>query len=316
MSALIHVVAGVLSNRDGHYLVQQRALDAHQGGLWEFPGGKLESGEPRLSGLRRELDEELGIVVTQARPLISVEHHYHDCSVLLDVWRVCEWRGALRSREGQPLAWVALPRFDDYPMPAADAPVVRALKLPSRYLITPPPMEQGEAWLEALERAVDSGIQLIQLRAPGWDEARFAPLAKSAVQRLKGRGEVCVMVNASPQFARDVGADGVHLNAQRLRQLSARDQVGAISTLSASCHDAHELALAARIKVDFAVLGPVHATTSHPGCPAMGWSEFARQVASAPFPVYGLGGLMPDDLDDAFSAGAQGIAAITSLWPG
>lgn len=122
----IHVVAGALVD-DSRVLLAERKPDAHLGGLWEFPGGKVEPGEDAGSALKRELSEEIGILVVNAEPLLAHTHHYPDKSVLLDVWTVTQWEGEPHGREGQRLAWVAAPEIPDWPLPAADAPVVAKL---------------------------------------------------------------------------------------------------------------------------------------------------------------------------------------------
>jgi 8-oxo-dGTP diphosphatase len=83
--------------------------------------------------------------------------------------------------------------------------------------------------------------------------------------------------------------------------------------VGASCHDAEELELAARLGADFATLSPVQATASHPGAAALGWDRFAQRVAAARLPVYALGGVGPDDLPRARAAGAQGVAGIRAF---
>ncbi len=128
LTSRVHVVAGVLVNERREVLVARRPPGGHLAGLWEFPGGKLESGEAPRAGLERELWEELGIRVLAARPFIQVEHDYPDRSVLLDVWRVRRWRGAPRGREGQPLAWVSPAALEEMSFPPADDPVIAALR--------------------------------------------------------------------------------------------------------------------------------------------------------------------------------------------
>ena len=136
---MVHVAAGVVRDRAGRVLLARRHADTHQGGKWEFPGGKLEPGEPVLEGLRRELREELGIHLLSASPLICVAHEYKDRSVLLDTWVVVDYRGEPRGREGQPLAWVLPEDLRDYPMPAADRPIITAIDLPERFSLRAAP---------------------------------------------------------------------------------------------------------------------------------------------------------------------------------
>lgn len=132
--ALIHVAVGVITNPDtSKVLLSKRHVDSHQGGLWEYPGGKVESGESVESALSRELHEELAIEVTETAPLLVIEHDYGDKQVKLDVWHVRRFTGQEQSREGQPLCWVAAEDLDKLDFPAANDPItetVRALLSP------------------------------------------------------------------------------------------------------------------------------------------------------------------------------------------
>ena len=107
---------------------------------------------------------------------------------------------------------------------------------------------------------------------------------------------------------------GLHLSARALAALGERPGL-ADDLVGASCHDAEELARAAALGLDYALLSPVRATASHPGLPPLGWTRFAELVDPAPLPIFALGGLAPADLSDAFRHGAQGIACIRGLWP-
>lgn len=308
-------MAGALVDGAGRVLIQRRASGVHQGGLWEFPGGKREPGESRREALVRELLEELGITAHEMHPLICVNHDYEALRVRLDVWRVHGWRGQVHAREGQPLAWVEPSRLHHYEFPAADRPVLGALGLPAMCLITPAPGPDEDAWLEAIARAAAAGTELIQIRAPGIARQLLARLARAALERCRvAAPQARVVINADPVLAREVGAHGVHLDSRRLWQCAARPP--GVMLVGASCHDATDLAQAARVGVDFALLGPVAATATHPGAVPLGWCTFRALADAVALPVYALGGLTPADLDLARSHGAQGIAAIRGLWPG
>ncbi len=103
---VLKVAAGVLQDRLGRVLIAQRPDGAHMGGAWEFPGGKIHSGETPLQGLVRELQEELAIHVVYARHLIHYYHDYPDRRVYLYVWKVLDWRDEPSGVEGQSLQWV------------------------------------------------------------------------------------------------------------------------------------------------------------------------------------------------------------------
>ena len=125
--ARVTVAVGLLIDEDGRVLVTRRAPDTHQGGLWEFPGGKVEAGESVETALVRELAEELGIRVEASEPFMTLDHDYADKQVRLDVRRVTRWQGEARGLEGQPLAWQLPPAMASWPFPEANAPILARL---------------------------------------------------------------------------------------------------------------------------------------------------------------------------------------------
>jgi 8-oxo-dGTP diphosphatase len=126
--ARVHVAVGVICDDRRRILVSRRPDHVHQGGLWEFPGGKVEAGESVAAALRRELLEELAIEVLACRPLTVVRHDYADKAVLLDVWWVSAFRGEPRSCEGQPWQWIAAVQLDTLSFPEANQPIIAAIQ--------------------------------------------------------------------------------------------------------------------------------------------------------------------------------------------
>ena len=104
----LHVVAAVIVGPDQRIFISRRAEHLHQGGLWEFPGGKVEAGENPEAALARELFEEIDIQVISAQPYMQVEHDYVDKQVLLDIWQVDSFSGTAMGKEGQQCRWVSL----------------------------------------------------------------------------------------------------------------------------------------------------------------------------------------------------------------
>ena len=311
MAQLIHVAAAVIRDPQRRILIARRPADKHQGGLWEFPGGKVEPGEAVADALARELQEELGIRVTAAAPLIRIPHHYPDKSVLLDVWEVTAFTGEAHGAEGQPVRWVRPQALDDYPFPAANTPIISAARLPSRILITGRFSDSADC-LKRLKNALEQGISQVMLRAGDLDDDalaalyhQLAPVCEQAGARLG--------VNTSVALANALGADHLHLNSARLAALESRNRFNG-RWLSASCHDADQIRQAEAKGVDFITLSPVQPTPSHPGAPTLGWETFARLVDACRLPVYALGGLGEGDLPRARQCGAQGIAAISAWW--
>ena len=324
----IHVVAGVLSDASGRVLIARRPGGTHLAGLWEFPGGKLAPGESREAGLARELAEELGIRVLAAQPLIRVEHRYPERDVVLDVWRVESYSGKPHGREGQPIAWRSIRSLDSGDFPPADVPVLAALRLPRRYLVTPEPGRDRNAFLERLSARVEQGFELVQLRAKSLREPALLDLGARAAEICR-RGGATLLVNAEPEVARRCGAGGVHLTGDRLARMlrewpvaagdgsvfRASDSEGGRGFLvGASCHDASDVERARIAGCDFAVLGPVRETATHPGAVVLRWRGFERLARGAGMPVYAIGGLGGGDIAAASTNGGQGVAAIRAFW--
>lgn len=310
----LHVVAAVIRGNDDTILLAQRPAHKHQGGKWEFPGGKVEPAEIPITALHRELHEELGIAVQQAQPLIKVRHVYPERAVLLDVWEVTAFTGEPHGREGQPVAWFAAEQLPTLEFPPANYPIVTAARLPAQCLITPEP-ESPAMFLQQLEAALQAGVRLVQFRAKSLSAADYVALARDVIRLVHSVGGK-VMLNSPPLMLEE--ADGLHLTSRQLWQQAegvchAPLRVG--QWLSASCHDGRELQQAAEIGVDFAFLSPVLPTLSHPGAASLGWDAFAVSVEQqANFPVYALGGMDSHHVAAARAAGGQGIAAIRSLW--
>ena len=311
----LHVVAGVLNDADGRVLICQRPPGKHMADAWEFPGGKLDPDESRLAGLDRELSEELGLRLLQARPLIRYRHVYPDREIDLDVWRVLQFEGQARGLEGQALDWVAPGELDRKPLLPADRPILSALALGSLCAVTGR-YEDLADFRRRVARVLERGATLLQLRAPWADQRELGALAAIAIEYCRPRA-VPVVINGEPDRVMPVvaasGADGIHLPVRCWRDLTA-DAKPAARWVGMSCHDREELAQAVRLGADYAVLGPVLATASHPGAPGIGWGGFAELTEPLPLPVYAIGGMVQTMLEPAWRHGAQGLAAISALW--
>ncbi len=316
---VVHVAVGVIFNAQGQILIALRSEHVHQGGLWEFPGGKVEPGEDVQKALSRELQEELNIHPTSSRPLIKIHHDYRskdkgDKSVLLDVWCVTGFTGKLgvaTGHEGQTIKWVEPLDLACYQFPAANIPIIKAIQLPSTVLITGDVSSQ-EDYLNRLQVALASGVKLVQFRAnylTTKDYIAWAKLSLDLCRRFAAR----LMLNADPQLLQKLEADGIHLNVERLAAFKHRP-VAEDKMCSAACHNREQLSLAEKLHVDFAFLSPVNGTSSHPDATPITWSGFQQLVAQVNIPVYALGGVSNEDLAQAYRAGAQGVAGIGAYW--
>ncbi len=307
---VVEVAAAVILRPDGSFLLGRRPSGSFYPGYWEFPGGKVEANETPREALLRELQEELGIAVDAAYPWITREFSYEHAEVRLHFFRVLRWSGELQELQHDALAWQRADAVTVSPLLPANAPVLAALALPDFYAISHAGEIGVDRQLEALTRALDHGLRLVQLREAGLATAQRAAWVHAAVDLCHGYG-ARVLVNGDMALANDAGADGVHLTASQLLSLSRRPD---FPLVAASCHDAGELAQARRLGLDFVVLGPVKETASHPGRPGMGWAAFGSLAADYPLPIFALGGLARKDKEAAWQAGAHGIAAIRAAW--
>jgi 8-oxo-dGTP diphosphatase len=310
----LQVAIGVVKNQEGNILISLRHPTLHQGGLWEFPGGKIEVSEAAEQALVRELKEELNITVTAATPLITVNHQYPDLSVQLNVFLVEQFSGEAKSCDGQPFKWVAPAELKHYAFPAANQSIITAARLPPYYAILD---DADEAFLlPNLQKILNRGVKLIQARLKTLPSAAVAAFIEQAYPLCQQQQAVLLM-NSAVEYPAAV--DGIHLTSRHLMALRPRS--GQVLTarpentqwLAASCHNLEQLQHAQNIGVDFVVLAPVLATQTHPGAASLGWEQFADLVAKVNLPVYALGGMTESSLTTAQQSGGQGIAAIRAF---
>ena len=315
---MLNVVAAVIHNAQGQLLIAQRPLHKHQGGLWEFAGGKVDANETPAQALVRELQEELGISATQYRPLLTVEHHYPDKSVRLQVFRVTAFEGEAHGAEGQPTVWVNPEQLKNYAFPAANTPILKAALLPDAYYITPEVNEVGGDLLAWLKPRLHVGMTLC-LRAKSLSKTDYGHLAQQVAQ-LCSQHQASLMLHTHTDLLSQISsAIGVHLPFKELilqESVLTDGQVGKLHKkyLAVSCHNIKELHMAWHLGADFATLSPVHSTLSHIEQSGMGWKKFADTVQQAKLPVYALGGMKNEDTPLAQQYGAQGVAAIRGLF--
>jgi 8-oxo-dGTP diphosphatase len=311
LTKFLQVAVAVIKNPQDQVLISKRDNALHQGGLWEFPGGKIEATETPVQALMREIDEELGITVIKASPLITVKHRYPDIAVQLNVFLVEQFSGAAKSRLGQEIKWIATSKLSTYDFPAANKSIITAARLPAFYAILNE--GSGEQMLRDLQKILQKNIKLIQARFKALPLTTIKSFMAQAHLLCKQQG-ASLLINADCCFELLANTDGIHLTG---KQLMAMDSCEAFRKnnliIAASCHNREELLHAEQCGVDFVVLSPVMATKTHIHAKPMGWEMFAMLTEAISIPVYALGGLSPNALESARQAGAQGIAAIRAF---
>ena len=286
---VIHVVAGTLADAEGRILIAQRPRGRHMAGRWEFPGGKLGFGEESQAGLRRELSEEIGVVVREAQPLIRLCHDYPDRRVLLDVWQVTAFDGEPRPLDAQALAWVRPDELPGHDLLEADRAIVTALRLPrvARRV-------SGAAEIEALK---DQPPQALLWALPPDEEVELDPMrvrtAREAGHRVFALGDGIEAVRAAALS----GADGAVL--QWRGQNLHVDRSGAF-LIGVLCEDAEGALEAIAEGAQFLLFAPEDAPPAD--------RELELLCESAGLPVYS--GWYPDaqSLERVQRAGAHGCA--------
>lgn len=311
---IVHVAVAVIQNSQGQYFIAKRPKETHQGGLWEFPGGKVENNETVVDALKRELLEEVGITITQSTPLIKIHHDYNDKSVLLDVWQVNAFLGEAFGKEGQETSWVNKSDFSLYDFPAANLPIITAINSPDKYMITGNFKTEDELFFR-IQSGFNKGIELIQFRAHHLIEADYFSYAKK-IYELCEKEDVTLLLNTSVEKYKANKAinfsHGIHLTKNEIKSFTSDCFSEAL--VSTSVHNEKELLAAEKSKVDLVLLSPVNKTKSHPDTPALGWNEFERLIKKINIPVYALGGMKEKDIETSKVFGGQGIAAIGEFW--
>lgn len=307
----IGVALGIIL-RNRKVLVGWRDRKLPQGDCWEFPGGKIKAAETPQQAVVRELKEEVGLVVEIAalKPLIEFEWHYDKQNYFFSVHIVKNHRGQPKSHFYRQLKWQPVSELKPSDFPAANSVIIKALSLPHRYLITPA-LSDLVALSRGLSIAFQSNGLLAVFRAVELNSTAYINNAR----RLLSQNPIFnsrLLLHNHPQQVATLNAAGVQLSAEQARKYRTRP-LAKEALLAISCHNRAELEQACRLEADFALLGPVKPTPSHPDNRSLGWDAFRALVKGIPIPVYAVGGLSEADLPNSRSYGAQGIAAIRGL---
>ena len=301
----MHIVAGIMRRTDGTVFMQRRLPSQSFPGCWEFPGGKAEPGETAAQSLARELQEETGVCLRAARPWLLRKTLR---GVPLQFFIVEKFDNAPRGREGQECGWFS-PMSPPSPLLPANDRVCKWLSLPPVCAVTAAELLGAKETL----RRMTTGLQkkqwgMIQLRDKNLPPAERKNLCVEAAALCRRHGAL-LLANDDDELAALCG--GLHLSSRRLAECESRPD---FLWAGASCHSAEEVRRAAALDLDFAVLSPVKKTLTHVAARPLGWRGFASIAAASAIPVYALGGLLPADLPQAQSQGAQGIALMRKAW--
>jgi 8-oxo-dGTP diphosphatase len=307
---VIEVAVSIVRTPDGRVLMAERTPGQISPGFWELPGGKIDDGESAEQAAIRELDEEVGVRALAVRPWVSYEHVFPLRRIRLHFFKIERWDGTPHGREGQRVAWIdpAMPTVAPI-LPSVER-VLAALGLPPVYAVCRGADRGGVAGvLDHVVLGIRQGLRLFQLRVPDCSPDQRVALARR-VNAIAAPAGARVLLVGSALEARRAGLAGVHSTAEELKRLRARPPV---KLWLCSCHDEGDLARAAQLGADAAVVSPVLKSAAHPDRAALGWEGLKRLCARATLPLYAQGGIEAAHLSAAQSAGAIGVATTRGL---
>ena len=321
-SNITQAAVGVIQRKNGLVLLAERPVGKPWAGYWEFPGGKIELDETPEQALKRELQEELGIMATLLYPWLTRTYDYeakYDAlgnveseakTVKLHFFIVTEWKGEPFGLEKQTISWQNPEKVDVAPMLPANAPILSALNLPPVYALTNLSELGEDVFFERLKQALEDGLMMIQVREKQLSREDLLLFTERVVEVSKPYGAK-VFVNADVNISLLLEMAGVHFSSSDLMQLQAKPE-GMLC--GASCHNSQELVYAQLLGFDYVMLSPVQKTLSHIDTKPLGWDGFSGLIVDYTLPVYALGGMRAEDLHQARLHGAHGIAMLRDVW--
>lgn len=309
---ITHVAAGILISTNGQFLMGNRPAGKPYAGYWEFPGGKLEQGESAQEALFRELNEEMGIQVKAATPWITQRFNYPHADVELRFFKVTAWDGTLHGHEGQQLAWQSIGQMNVSPILPANGPILRSLALPTQISISNVAELGIEAFLAQLATKWANEAAWVLLREPQLSSSDYANLVKTVQQIARPHGGK-IIIHRDIELARQLNIDCVHLTSTQLAALSERPQD--MDWVSASTHTLTDLQKVDQLGLDFAFLGHVNPSQSHPSEAPLGWNGFEALCQHGwRFPIFAIGGQSTQTLNTAQQHGGHGVAILRAAW--
>lgn len=296
----VHVAIGLVFYQS-RLLLGWRHAKQHQGNKYEFPGGKVEVGESPVEACRREIKEEVGIDLNQWHVVDVIEHQYDDLHLTLHVFS-SQIDVTQLDQMTTSWSWYTRDELTQLNFPAANHSIIQRLFWPKLIKISADWQEmyqiQQDRWLY-----LRCGIEQ--------QEALLEALAQVDVQVLsKLIVNVDIWSQLSVQQQSKVAA--VHFKQAQLMQLCEQDLPRHIRSLAA-CHDQASIQQANRLGVDAISLSPVLSTPTHPEQQGLGWESMGQLAVQTQLPVFALGGMHPEMLQQAQQYCAYGVAGIRNF---
>lgn len=272
----------------------------------------METNESPSEALKREIFEELGVVIKKYKQWTTRRVVEKNKTTILYFFLITSWTGMVEGREGQELQWINLKKYNATKVLPPNQVIHHALKndLPDIYAITNLQEISSDKFFQALIRKVNDGLGLIQIREKNLIKTELEALIVR-IKKILQNTNVRIVINSSIDLAYEYELDGVHLNSKQLHELKyfPKDLL-----VGASCHSENDLMVAEKKNADFAVLGSVKETLTHPDLEPIGWAKFNKLVTNSNIPIYSIGGMTKNDILSSFDCGAIGIASQRAIW--
>ena len=297
-------VACALIWRNEQILLSKRHKGTHLGGLWEFPGGKFESGEEAMTCLSRELKEELDIALVDASFMFQIPWNYGEKSVRLWVYEVSRFDGEPRGLEGQDVSWFPSEFLTELQFPRANDAIIRAVGLPRITKILDAKFaREPKTWVREMH---DRSVLYLRGLPPGRD-------LEGAIGLAIGKGHQVILT--LDQLTCFQEGCGVHLRKNdgiqdALECLRALDRPW---PLTSGIRDESDIERQRDWPSDAVFISPVRQTSSHFGIPALGWNRFSELACDLGVPAYALGGMTKSDIEVVKRYWGFGVAGISGF---
>ena len=299
----------VVMNEQGEILLSQRKKGLHLEGLWEFPGGKVNSGESFKQALRRELREELNVSLNRCRRLIDFSYCYPDRELHFQVFIVLIDESITRHAEQQNIRWIKKSQLDTLALPEANDVICNALLMPDLIMIADQKV-LGDDIITLVEKQLKSDVRIVQYRADANSTSEKIVTVGRQLKSLCDQYSATLVLNSNWQLWEQIQPHGVHIKSCDLQSLKDIQGELPFKVISAACHSEQDADLINQLAIDSVIIGSVLPTLTHPQQASLGWIEFSRLCQKINKPVFAIGGCKPTDRDTSQVYGGHGIATI------
>jgi 8-oxo-dGTP diphosphatase len=297
---MLRVVVGVIFNAKNEVLIAKRKPEQFKADFWEFAGGKIENNETKQQTLEREINEELGIKITNCEYKFNLIQKYPQKIVDLAVFVISQYTGKIIGKEGQEIQWVGRKNIKNYQLLPTVMPIFNRLTLAKIYNI----LNYDNNFWQNLEQKKHQ-MQMLQLRSK--TDVKSSKIEK--IYQICQKNNIKLILNIPNTKENLKFCDGYHITSKNL----TNPEIYITKIISCATHNENEIQLANQINADIITLSPVRTTTTHPNVTTLGLKQAGVLAKNSNALVYFLGGMQKNDVSLAQKNNAFGVAGITNL---